>query len=61
MLTCHICCTKSFSFDVGGRLTNSIYITLLNIFAETRTVFTLKEYKMFKRTTCVRMDLVSFT
>jgi hypothetical protein len=40
-------------FDVC-RLTNSIYITLLNLFAETRIImFTFKEYKMFTRTTCV--------
>jgi len=40
-------------FDVC-RLTSSIYITLLNLFAETRTIMlTFKEYKMFTRTTCV--------
>jgi len=31
-------------FDVFC-LTNSIYITLLNLFAETRTMFTFIEYK----------------
>jgi len=40
-------------FDVF-RLTNSIYITLLNLFAETRTImFTFKEYKK-----CLRGQLV---
>lgn len=58
-LDCDTTCLHVFNalahsiFDVCC-LTNSIYITLLNLFAETRTImFTFKEYKK-----CLRGQLV---